>query len=52
MSKGLNQLTPYERKKAIKRRLEMSEAMRGLGYWAAVDAQERMKEDKQDEDSS
>jgi hypothetical protein len=41
-------MTPHERKQAIARRLKQSEANRGLGYWGAVDAKERMKK-KEDE---
>jgi hypothetical protein len=52
MSKGLSQMSKYEREKAIARRLKMSEAVRGLGYWAAVDAVERMKEENKRENSS
>lgn len=38
MSKGLSQMSRHERQQAIERRLKMSEAARGLGYWAALDA--------------
>lgn len=47
MSKGLSQMSSRERRLAIARRLAQSEANRGLGYWAAVDARKRQgKEDR------
>ena len=46
MSKGLSQMTRYERQAAIARRLKQSEAVRGLGYWAAVDAKARQEKFK------
>lgn len=45
MSKGLNQYSEYERMIAIRRRLAQSEAVRGLGYWAAKDATRKIKEE-------
>ena len=41
MSKSLQSMTDSERQAAISRRLLHGE--RGLGYWAAVDAQEAQK---------
>ena len=42
MSKSLRSMSEYERSAAISRRLK-SES-KGLGYWAAVDAQKRRGE--------
>lgn len=52
MSKGLSQIDNTKEKfDTIARRLDMPEAMRGLGYWGAVDAEvavERQRKAKRD----
>lgn len=50
MSKGISSYPSWERQKVAKRRLAMPEAMRGMGYWAAVDAKVRMEEQKDETD--
>ncbi len=40
MSKGLCNMTLSDRARAISRRLQGNE--RGLGYWAAIDAQKKI----------
>ena len=41
MAKGLRNYPKHEQREVVRRRLEKSTG--GLGYWAAVDYQERLK---------
>lgn len=41
MAKGLRNMSEIERREAVRRRL--ANGTKGLGYWAAVDAQKRIE---------
>lgn len=44
MSKSLKSMAAHDRERTINRRLSQSEAKRGLGYWAAVDAKKKVRQ--------